>query len=96
MTVKPCEKCTVKDYDGHYRCMICYREFTVATEEDVMNMTQVAPALARIQELETENTSLTLKLAAMIATMKAMKNPPKPEAIDTQMRGVWQENDNDA
>jgi hypothetical protein len=83
MTIKPCEKCTVKNYDGHYRCMICYKEFIVATEEDVMNMTQVAPALERIRVLETENSTLTQKLAAMVATMKAMKNSPDPVSPGT-------------
>jgi hypothetical protein len=91
MTIKPCEKCTVKDYDGHYRCMICYKEFIVATEEDVMNMTQVAPALERIRVLETENTSLITKLEALKAIVKAMRNSkPEPEAIDSQMSGAWE------
>ena len=75
MTDKPCKCTNVKVYDGHYRCMTCFKEFVVATEEDVMNMTQVAPALARIQELETENTSLTLKLAALKSIVHAMRNP---------------------
>jgi hypothetical protein len=73
--VKPCKRCTVKSYDGHYKCMVCYKEFVVATEEDVMNMTQVAPALARIHELETENTTLREKLQALRDIMTAPRNP---------------------
>jgi hypothetical protein len=74
MTDKPCE-CNVKEYDGKYRCMICFKEFVLATEEDVMNMTQVAPALERIHELETENTVLQQTIAAMKTIMDAARNP---------------------
>ena len=76
MTEKQCEKCTnVTLYDGKHRCMVCFKEFIVATEEDVMNMTQVAPALARIHELETENTTLREKLQALMDVVKAPRNP---------------------
>ena len=74
MPDKPCE-CSIKMYDGHYRCMLCYKEYVVATEEAVMNMTQVAPALARIHALETENIRLNGLVEAMKATMHAMRNP---------------------
>lgn len=57
--------CNIKEYDGKYRCMICFRQFTLADEEEAMNHTLVAPALARIQELEKENISLKEQIAAM-------------------------------
>jgi hypothetical protein len=90
MSTKACECPSIKEYDGHFRCMTCFKEYVVATEEDVMNMTQVAPALARIQVLETENTSLILKLAALKAVVKAMKNPVPIETVDSQMSGAWE------
>ena len=70
--------CLPKNYDGIYRCMICYKEFNVATEEEeVMNYATAQPALARIQELETENTSLREKLEALKAIVSAPRNPEK-------------------
>ena len=88
MTEEHCKLCTnVKVYDGKYRCMTCFREFIVATEEDVMNMTQVAPALARIHELETENTSLREKLQALMDVVKAPRNPEQ-SAKDGCQRNV--------
>jgi hypothetical protein len=90
MNMKECECPSIKEYDGHFRCMTCFKEYVVATEEDVMNMTQVAPALARIQVLETENTSLTRKLEALKAVVKAMKQPVPIETLDSQMSGAWE------
>ena len=76
MTKKFCDKCTnVKVYDGKYRCMVCFKEFIVAEEEDVMNTATVAPAIARIQELETENQTLREKLQALMDLVKAPRNP---------------------
>lgn len=77
MNDKVCKsgECLPKEYDGIYRCMTCFKVFVVAEEEDVMNMTQVAPALARIHELETENKTLKEKLEALMAVVKAARNP---------------------
>lgn len=76
MTDKHCKRCeSIKVYDGKYRCMVCYKEFTVAEEEDVMNTATVAPAIARIVELETENKTLIQKLEALKAIVTAMRNP---------------------
>jgi len=76
MTENYCKRCTsIKEYDGKYRCMVCYKEFVVAEEEDVMNEATVAPAIARIQELEFENTSLKLKLEALKSVVSAIRAP---------------------
>ena len=76
MTENYCKKCTnVKIYDGKYRCMTCYRKFTIADQEDVMNEAAIAPALARIKELENQNRILELKLKALLAATKAARNP---------------------
>ena len=76
MTEKQCGVCTnIKVYDGRYRCMVCFKEFVVAEEEDAMNTATVAPAIARIQELETENQTLRQKVEALLALAKAPKNP---------------------
>ncbi|RLC02969.1 MAG: hypothetical protein DRH90_12500 [Deltaproteobacteria bacterium] len=76
MTEKHCDKCTnVKIYDDKYRCMSCFKQFIVAPEEDVMNEATVAPAIARIQELEFENTSLKLKLEALKSVISAIHVP---------------------
>lgn len=76
MTEKHCKICTnIKVYDDRYRCMICFKEFIVAEEEDVMNTATVAPAIARIQELETENTSLKCKLEALMKIVNDRYNP---------------------
>jgi len=85
MTEKHCDKCTnIKEYDGIYRCMICFKQFIVANQEDVMNSINVAPAIERIKELETENSTLKLTIEAMKKVMSAMKNPVPAD----QRRGV--------
>ena len=76
MTHKHCETCTtVRKYDDAYRCMTCYRKFAIADQEDVVNQIAVAPALARIQELENENQTLKQKLEALMAVVRAVRNP---------------------
>jgi hypothetical protein len=72
----------VKVYDDKYRCMECFKEFVVADQEDVMNQIAVAPAIARIQELETENTSLKLKLEALKSVVTAVRSSA-PKIDDT-------------
>jgi hypothetical protein len=76
MTDNYCEQCTtVKMYDDEYRCMTCYRKFAIADKEDAVNQVAVAPALARIQELENENQTLKQKLEALMAVVRAVRNP---------------------
>ena len=80
MTKEYCDKCTnVKLYDGLYRCMTCFKQF-IATEEDVMNSINVAPAIERIKELENENSNLKNTIAAMKQVMTAMRNPVSKDA----------------
>ena len=85
MTEQHCEQCTnVKVYDGVYRCMACFKQFIVATEEDVMNSINVAPAIERIKELEQENSILQQTIEAMKKVMVAMCNP----VPEDQRRGI--------
>ena len=76
MTDKVCKpgECLPKEYDGVYRCMVCFKPFVQAQEEDVMNMLTVAPAIARIIELELENTTLKQKLETMKKVFDAARN----------------------
>lgn len=76
MTDVYCKLCTnVQEYNGEYHCMLCSREFIIADKEDVMNQATVAPAIARIQALETENKTLKEKLEALMAVVRAARNP---------------------
>ena len=77
MTTKHCDKCTnVKLYDGEYRCMECFKKFfTTEPQEDVMNMQMAAPAIERIQELETENTQLKNVIATMKRVITSVHTP---------------------
>ena len=83
MTEKHCEICSnVKLYDGKYRCMECFKQFTVATEEDVMTSINIAPAIERIKELENENSNLKDVIAAMKQVMNSMKKPVREDTSD--------------
>ncbi|RLA60315.1 MAG: hypothetical protein DRQ89_13010 [Epsilonproteobacteria bacterium] len=87
MTEKVCKpgECLPKEYDGMYRCMVCFKPFVQAEEEDVMNQLQVAPAIARIAELETENTTLKQKLEALKAIVSAVRNKEPVEGYPAAM-----------
>ena len=66
----------IKEYDGRYHCMECYKEFfTAEPKEDVMNMQMAAPAIERIQELEVENRNLKSMLQAMRDVIQSVKAP---------------------
>lgn len=75
-------KCsTIKEYDGKFRCLECFKEYHVAKEEEAMSAVLLQstpglmPAMKRIQELESEVKGLRATVEAMKVISKAMRNP---------------------
>lgn len=72
-------KCsTIKEYDGKFRCLECFKEYHVAKEEEAMSAVLLQstpglmPAMKRIQELESEVKGLRATVETMKAISKAM------------------------
>jgi len=72
---KECKCTNIKLYDGKYRCIWCFKEYIADDTEAVMNTMQAAPAIARIQELEQENSTLREAVNAMKKVLAAIKAP---------------------